>query len=91
MLSKAEIKRRKQQSARDKARYWEEQEKLERRRQNSLRDKARHRVEQARLYWTSPSPEELKESPDSVSVTMAPQSVVKVLEILRFSSQYDCS
>ena len=52
MLSKAEIRRRKQQSARDKAKHREEQEERERRRQQSSRDRARHRSELARFYWT---------------------------------------
>ena len=56
MLSKAEIRRRKQQSARDKAKHREEQEERDRRRQQSARDGARHRAEQARFFWTIPTP-----------------------------------
>ena len=55
MPSKAEIRRRKQQSARDKAKHREEQER-ERRQQQFARDRARHRAEQARLYRTTPLP-----------------------------------
>ena len=62
MLSKAEIRRRKQQSARDKAKHREEQER-ERRQQQSARDKARHRAEQSRLYWITPVPTPLPGSP----------------------------
>ena len=56
MLSKAEIRRRKQQSARDKAKHREEQEERDRRRQQSGRDRARHRAEQAKFFWTIPTP-----------------------------------
>lgn len=53
MFNQAEIKRRKQQSARDKRRHHEEQEEKKRRKQQSLRDKARNRSEQARLLTYS--------------------------------------
>ena len=56
MLSKAEIRRRKQQSARDKAKHREEERERDRCRQQSARDRARHRAEQARLFWTIPTP-----------------------------------
>lgn len=83
MLSRAEIKRRKQQSARDKARHRVEQEELERRQQQSLRDRIRHRWEQnelhrtARISQTFLTPASIEEASAVVAITMASPSKVR--------------
>ena len=74
MLSRAEIRRRKQQSVRDKARYREEQEELERRRRQSFRDRQRQRAEQPMSLWGSPSYNTFGQIPASVIETTVPRS-----------------
>lgn len=89
MLSRAEIKRRKQQSARDKARHRAEQEELERRRQQSLRDRIRHRLESpltVRISQAPAPPTSFEETSAVFAVTMAPSSETKVRRTGIFST-----
>src|SRR5690242_6931518 len=55
--SRAELQRRRQQSARDRRRHEQEQEQEQEqlRRQQSARDRERNRIQQARTFcWSSP-------------------------------------
>lgn len=72
MLCKAEIRRRKQQSARDKTKHREEQEERERRLLQSARDRARHRAEQVRFHWIPTPPLPPPSPPLTLEQTMAP-------------------
>lgn len=87
MLSKAEIKRRKQQLARDKARYCAERQELEKRRQQFLWNRTRHCLKQSGLhwaFWTRLVPASLEETFAVVTVTMAPLFGTKVKKKLAF-------